>query len=364
MMDRVDNSNQDASPYLPTRSPTVGANSQTEAPLSGSLSFRSSSGIDLPSPSSIDYQSQFSHFNSLPPELRLRIWELVAKNARQTIHVIENCGYKFHTSYIGKFWIDPKSRVKTDAKVPALFQVNYESREVAKKYWTLQFFGMNAISPFYFNFERDTLFAHSLAVLNTLFGLGLREDLSDYQHLSDPSTVQRTMDYRNKVSNEEERKMREKIKNLSISGQGVGNSYAKYGGKFTNLEHLKVMGHQSNNNLLEAETLASIYQQRVRKGDAVWKVPTIGLITREEQMEIDLLFVEKFDKGQSYLTLASGDFPNLDDSFEVYPTWDTCSEPGYMIHRMKKGNKLSVELARRKGAAATNFDKVVDEKRR
>lgn len=351
-----------ASPLWPSGPPTIDPNSQSSNPLKRSLSFSSSSSSsnELPPSSKRVCHFRFSIFNSLPPELRLHVWEIAAKDTHQTIHVIENRRYKFHTGHLGKFWIDPKNRVKTDAKVPVLFQVNYESREVAKKYWKLQFIGMNAISPIYFNFERDTLFAHSLAVLNTLFGPGLMGDDPDYQYLNDPYREQRTVDHRNRASNEEEKKMRGMIKHLVISGQLIADGYEACGEKFTDLENLKIMDHASNRSLLEADKLALIHQRLAEKRATGWKAPTISLITPEEQMEIDLFFVEGFDKGHAYRTLASEEFPNLNGCFEEYPSSDECFEDFSWKHRMKKGNELSIELARRTKAAAARINETVD----
>jgi len=177
----------------------------------------------------------------------------------------------------GKFWMDPNDRLLTDATTPPLLLVNYQSRYVALKYYEIALPWSENLPNFYFNFDKDCIFAHSLSALENITGKmelnGLRWQLQDL--VAGPAKL-----------------FLEKLKNLIVGGKPDDRMVMAVT-RFSNLATLHLHEAQLGNGVRSSARKMQLEWQKnaVNNPEIQWKVPRFGIINLQDQRKIDEFFL-------------------------------------------------------------------------
>jgi hypothetical protein len=124
-------------------------------------------------PSHSDSGDRFTFFPKLPPELRLKIWDMGLPGPR-VITILPAGG-----------WSGPDYRFGKCDQSPVHLQVNVEARLSALKKYHLAFDSLDlSRGPKYFRFERDTLELRGCEIHWAEEMPEIRDDLGNIQNLS------------------------------------------------------------------------------------------------------------------------------------------------------------------------------------
>jgi len=121
-----------------------------------------------PSITASENPATFHPFSRLSAELRNAIWTEAANAIRHVVEIIEEKPTVNSPSRSSiKYRIRDAGHPEAVGKVPSILHVNFESRQVGLKIWSLEFQGILK-NPVYFNFDRDTLLIGDDEAMKTL----------------------------------------------------------------------------------------------------------------------------------------------------------------------------------------------------